>query len=100
MIVFGYAKDYYYTGDNTLMVRVRVPSIHGPYDPKDANGKSVRNYVQDNELPYYQSVLLPHLPTQGEVVALTPLSESSTNLEFLVIGLTGASYKSPSTMRI
>lgn len=100
MVVFGYAKDYYYTGDNTLMIRVRIPNIHGPYRREDAKGKTIRNYVSDNDLPYYQSVLLPHLPVEGEVVALTPLTESSTNLELLVIGLMGASYSSPSTMRL
>ena len=100
MVVFGYAKDYYYTGDNTLMVRVRIPNIHGPYKQKDAQGKTIRNYVSDGDLPYYQSLLLPHLPTEGEVVALTPLSDSSTNLNFLIIGLTGASYSSPTTMRL
>ena len=100
MVVFGYAKDYYYTGDNTLMVRVRIPNIHGPYRQEDARGKTIRNYVYDSDLPYYQSLLLPHLPREGEVVALTPISESSTNLDFLVIGLTGASYSSPAIMRL
>lgn len=98
MVVFGYAKDCYYTNDNTLMVRVRIPNIHGPYFREDAKGKTLHNYVSDNELPYYQSLLLPHLPVEGEVVALMPMTESSTNLEFLVIGLTGASYSSPSTL--
>lgn len=100
MVMFGYAKDYYYTGDNTLMIRVRVPNIHGPYRKQDAKGKTIRNYVGDNDLPYYQSLLLPHLPVEGEVVALTPISESNSNLEFIVIGLTGASYSSPTTMSL
>lgn len=100
MIVYGYAKDYYYTGDNTLMIRVRIPNIHGPYNQKDAKGKMIKGYVFDKDLPYYQSLLLPHLPVEGEVVALTPLTESNTNLEFLIIGLTGASYSSPTTMRM
>ena len=98
MVVFGYAKDYYYAGDNTLMIRVRIPNIHGPYRKADANGKILHNYVSDNDLPYYQSVLLPHLPVDGEVVALVPLTESNTNLDLLVIGLTGASYSSPTTI--
>lgn len=100
MVMFGYAKDYYYTGDNTLMIRVRVPNIHGPYRKQDAKGKTIRNYVSDNDLPYYQSLLLPHLPVEGEVVALTPISESNSNLDFIVIGLTGASYSSPTTMSL
>lgn len=98
MLVFGYAKDYYYTGDNTLMIRVRIPNIHGPYFKEDAKGKTLRNYVNDNDLPYYQSLLLPHLPVEGEVLALTPLTDSATNLDLVVIGLTGASYSSPSTL--
>jgi hypothetical protein len=100
MVMFGYAKDYYYTGDNTLMIRVRVPNIHGPYRKQDAKGKTIRNYVSDNDLPYYQSLLLPHLPVEGEVVALTSISESNSNLDFIVIGLTGASYSSPTTMSL
>ena len=100
MIVFGYAKDYYYTGDSTLIIRVRIPNIHGPYRREDAKGNTIRNYVKDEDLPYYQSVLLPRLPNDGDVLALTPLSESSTNLDFLVIGLTGASYSSPSALRL
>lgn len=100
MIVFGYAKDYYYSGDSTLVIRVRIPNIHGPYRREDAKGKTIHNYVEDADLPYYQSVLLPRNPNDGDVLALTPLSESSTNLDFLVIGLTGASYSSPSALRL
>lgn len=100
MVVYGYAKDYYYTGDNTLMVRVRVPNIHGPYRKEDAKGKKIIKYTNDGDLPYYQSLLLPHLPCEGEVVAMIPTSDSSTNVDFLIIGLTGASYSSPSTLRL
>ena len=100
MIVFGYVKDYYYSGDDTIMIRVRIPNIHGPYKREDAKGKKIRNYVQDSDLPYYQSLMLPRAPHDGDVVALTPLSDSSTNLDFLVIGLTGASYSSPSALRM
>lgn len=100
MIVYGFAKDYYYTGDSTLVVRVRIPNIHGPYKKEDAKGKKIHNYVNDEDLPYYQSLLLPRHPHDGDVVALAPLSESSTNLDFLVIGLTGASYSSPTALRL
>ena len=100
MVVYGYAKEYYYTGDNTLMIKVRIPNIHGPYRKEDSKGKTLRNYVSDDDLPFYQSLLLPHLPAEGEVVALTGISESPSNLDFLVLGLTGASYSSPTTMRI
>ena len=92
MIIFGYAKEYRYTNDSTLMIRVRVPSIHGPYSLHDANGQLVRNYVNDADLPFYQSLLLPHLPGEGDVVALSAMDSSSN--DFLVIGLTGASYSS------
>lgn len=92
MIVYGYAKQYYFTNDSTLMIKVRIPSIHGPYKRSDANGKTLRNYVKDEDLPYYPSLLLPHFPLDGEVVAL--LSTSSSKSDFLVIGLTGGSYSS------
>ncbi len=90
MIVYGYAYDYMYSGDGTLRIRVRIPSIHGPMSQRDYNGEQVRNYVRDQDLPYYDSVLLPHLPTEGEVVAVASTNETSSN--FLVIGLTGGSY--------
>lgn len=90
MITFGYCKGYYYTGDGTLMVRCRIPSIHGPMHLSNANGQIVRNYVQDDALPYYPSLLLPHLPTDGEVCAITSLDSGNSN--FLVLGLTGGQY--------
>ena len=90
MIIFGYAKQYRYTNDSTLEVQVRVPSIHGPYKQSDAKGKVIRNYIQDNDLPFYSSLLLPHLPNEGEVVALVSVDKS--NNSFLVIGLTGGNY--------
>lgn len=95
MIVYGYALDHYYTGDGTLMVQVRIPSIHGAYSKFDYNGKLPKNYVYDNDVPTYRSLLLPHLPTHGEVVALCSINES--NSDFLVIGLTGGSYKAGTT---
>lgn len=90
MIVNGYVKDYMYSGDGTLMIRVRIPSIHGPMDQREYDGKQVRNYVRDQDLPYYPSLLLPHLPNEGEVVAVASMNETSSN--FIVIGLTGGSY--------
>lgn len=90
MIVNGYVKDYMYTGDGTLMVRVRIPSIHGPMSQKEYSGQQVRNYTRDEDLPYYPSLLLPHLPNDGEVVALTSTNNKSS--EFMVLGLTGGSY--------
>ena len=90
MIVYGYAKGYQYRNDGTLLVQVRIPSMHGPYKQNDANGQTIRNYVQDKDLPWYFSLLLPYLPKEGEVVALSSLDSKNTN--FIVIGLTGGSY--------
>lgn len=95
MIINGYVKDYMYTGDGTLMIKVRIPSIHGPMSEREYKGQPVRNYVRDDALPYYPSLLLPHLPSEGEVVALA--SVNSGNSEFLVLGLTGGSYYSTIT---
>jgi len=95
MIIYGYAKDYKYTGDGTLLIRVRVPSIHGPYEQTSYKGHQVRNYVRDDDLPYYSSLLLPHLPNIGEVVALASTNDSAN--DFIVIGLTGGSYASGKT---
>lgn len=90
MIIFGYAKQYYYSGDGTLNIQVRIPSIHGPIDQREYRGQSVRNYTKDNELPYYPSLLLPSLPNKDDVVALATLNDSPN--QWLVIGLTGGSY--------
>lgn len=90
MIVYGYAKDTMYTGSGELNIQVRIPNIHGPYEMKDYRGNKVKNYVQDKDLPWYPSLLLPYLPNIGEVVALISSNESSS--DFLVIGLTGGQY--------
>ena len=95
MIVYGYAKGYKYSGDGTLMVKVRVPNEHGAYDKSEYGGKTIRNYTEDKDLPWCQSLLLPHLPAEGEVVALTSLDTTSSN--WLVIGLTGGFYRLPNT---
>lgn len=92
MITYGFAKQYMYSGDGTLLVQVRIPSIHGPYVQTNANGQTLRNYVVDTDLPWYQSLLLPHLPNDGEVVAL--LSTDNAYNQMIVIGLTGGSYYS------
>lgn len=90
MIINGYAKTYRYAGDGTLMVQVRIPSIHGPMKRSEAKGNLIKQYVEDDNLPYYESLLLPHLPAEGEVVVL--LSRNDKSSEFIVIGLTGGSY--------
>ena len=90
MIVYGYAKNYKYTNEGTLLIQVRIPSIHGPMYKKDFNGKTVSKYTQDSDLPWVQSLLLPHLPSDGDVVALSSTDTTSNN--WLVIGLTGGQY--------
>lgn len=90
MIVYGYAKGFMYTGDGTLKVKVRVPSIHGPYKQSEYKGNKVKNYTLDSNLPYYSSLELPRNPNEGDVVMLTTTNERST--DFIVIGLTGGSY--------
>jgi hypothetical protein len=95
MITYGYAKAYKYAGDGTLSVKVRIPSVHGPYKQSNAKGKTIKNYVLDNDLPWYSSLLLPHLPQEGEVVAIASLDKG--NNDFIVIGLTGGSYNAGAT---
>jgi len=90
MLVYGYAKDYKYTGDGTLQVRVRIPSIHGPWSQKQYKGKTPKNYVLDEKLPYYPALLMPHLPNDGEVVLLSSTNDRSS--DFVVLGITGGSY--------
>ena len=90
MIVYGYVKDTKYAGDGTLLIQVRVPNEHGPYLISDYKGKRVRNYVQDKDLPWYPSLLLPYMPKEGEVVAIGSLDDTSSS--WLILGLTGGSY--------
>lgn len=95
MIVYGYVKDFKYSGDGTMQIQVRIPNAHGAYHLSDYNGKRVRNYTPDEDLPWYPSLLLPHEPSEGEVVALASLDKSSS--DWLVIGLTGGAYNAGST---
>ena len=95
MVVYGYAKGYRYTGDGTLQIQVRIPNVHGAYQLSDYKGKRVRNYTADENLPWYPSLLLPHEPNEGEVVALCSLDSSSSS--WLVLGLTGGSYNNGAT---
>ncbi len=95
MVVYGYAKDVKYAGDGTLLIQVRIPNIHGAYDKIEYGGRTPKNYVEDKDLPYYPSLLLPYNPTEGEIVALTSLDTTSSN--WLILGLTGGSYRLPKT---
>ena len=90
MIVYGYVKDTKYSGDGTLQIQVRIPNVHGPYLLSDYNGKRIRTYTQDSDLPWYPSLLLPYTPKEGEVVALSSLDGTSSS--WLILGLTGGSY--------
>jgi hypothetical protein len=87
MIVYGFAKDYRYDGDGTLQLKVRIPSIHGPY----IQTLSKQIYIKDKDLPWYNSILLPSLPVEGDVVALANLTDGKGS-QFIVIGLTGGNY--------
>lgn len=89
MIVYGIANQWKYLGDGTLQIQVRIPSIHGPASKSEYKGKQVRNYVEDANLPYYPSLLLPHLPAKGAIVALSSINDTPNS--FIVIGLTGGS---------
>lgn len=88
MFIYGYVKDYRYTGDGTFEVQVRIPNIHGPYKQTSSRGKKA--YVKDEDLPWYPSILMPHLPREGEVVLLS--STNNTMNDLVVLGLTGGSY--------
>lgn len=87
MIVYGFAKDYTYDGDGTLKVQVRIPQIHGPYRQEMTKGI----YVRDKDLPWYTSLLLPSMPAEGDVVALSSSNEAKSS-NMIVIGLTGGNY--------
>lgn len=92
MIIFGYALDSRYESSGEFKVKVRIPSIHGPMDQREYKGHRVRTYTPDSELPYVSSLLLPHLPASGDVVAIASTGDTSSN--WLVLGFTGASYAS------
>ena len=92
MIVYGFAKQYKYTSEGTLLIQTRIPSIHGPFYRSDYDGKSIKRYTLDEDLPWIQSILLPHLPMDGEVVAITSVDSTANN--WLIIGLTGGHYSS------
>lgn len=90
MVIYGYAKSYMYTGSGEFNIQVRIPNIHGPYDKREYKGHTARGYVEDANLPWYPSLILPHTPKTGDVVAL--MATNSANSDFLVIGLTGGQY--------
>ena len=96
MIVYGYVNDHKYAADGTLQIQVRIPNVHGPWKKSEYKGNHVRNYINDDRLPWYNSVLLHHLPVAGEVVAMQSINDKAT--DFLIIGLTGGSYYNNTTL--
>lgn len=92
MIVFGYAKQMKLQGDGSYQIQTRIPSIHGPYKESDSKGKRIRNYTADEDLPWIPTVLLPYNPADGDILVISTLDETPNN--WIVIGLTGASYNS------
>ena len=95
MLTFGYVKGYKYANDGTLLIQVRIPSIHGAYNISEYGGKTVRNYTKDEDLPWVPSILLPHLPGEGEVVVVASMNYGKSN--FVILGMTGGSYNSGAT---
>lgn len=87
MIVYGFAKDYRYDGDGTLQVKVRIPSIHGPY----VQTLSKNIYTRDENLPWYNALIMPSMPIEGDVLALENVTDGKGS-NFIVIGLTGGNY--------
>lgn len=85
MIVYGIVKSSETRSDGTLWIKVRVPLIHGADDQKMYDGRTIRNYVLDDDLPWYQSIQLPVVPSFGSIVALSTVNDSKN--EFIVIGV-------------
>lgn len=91
MIVLGYAIRYRYADNGTTELQVRIPAVHGPMNKSEYGGKTAHNYVEEQNLPYYKSVILPHMPNYGDVVVVASTTESKR--DWIVIGLTGGNYK-------
>lgn len=88
--IYGYAKEYMYDANGQLLIKVRIPQIHGAYRQKDYRGQQIHNYVLDEDLPYYDSVYLPKMPADGDIVMLE--TDGSLGSGFTVTGLTGGKY--------
>ena len=93
MITYGFAKDYRISGDGTLEVQVRIPSIHGPYRQVASKGA----YTRDEDLPWVICLLTVNLPVEGDVVMLQSVHDSKGS-EFVGLGLTGGNYHNGATL--
>ena len=90
MILLGYAIKYRYADNGTTEIQVRIPNIHGPMNKSEYQGKTAKGYVDEKDLPYYMSVIMPHMPSYGDVVVLESVSDNANR--WVVIGLTGGNY--------
>lgn len=90
MIVYGYVLDSKYEASGEFKIKVRIPAIHGPMDLKEYKGQRVRNYVSDSDVPFCTSLILPHEPAYGDVVAVSTTGDSAS--DWLVLGYTGGSF--------
>ena len=93
MIVYGFAKNYTYNSDGTMLIQVRIPSIHGPFRQVSTKNK----YTRDADLPWYVSLLTINLPMEGDVVILATTNEGLGS-DFIVLGLTGGNYYNGATL--
>lgn len=85
MLTYGIAKETTTRDDGTLWIKVRIPSIHGAESQSDYNGQTIRNYVYDKDLPWFQSILMSDIPNSGDTVVLSSINES--NNRFIVLGI-------------
>lgn len=85
MIVYGIVKESDNRSDGTLWLKLRIPLIHGADNQSMYGGNVIHNYVLDADLPWYQSIQLPAIPSFGSIVALSTINNSKN--EFIVIGV-------------
>ena len=91
MLTYGYILD---TRENDMGGRefqVRIPSVHGAYRKSEYKGKTPRNYVEDDDLPWYVVLTSVGEPLTGEVAVLAAIN--SSNNQFVVLGTTGSVYE-------
>ena len=94
MVVYGYAKQTRYNNDGICEIQVRIPNIHGPFRQSDAGGKTIHNYVRDEDLPYYPAIISNEIRVDDGDVVILQDSNSGMGSDFIITGVTGASYYS------